>query len=79
MMEKTPFEKMFGELTGLVLGKKVIDIKPIDNDLCVKITFEDDSYIVIDTMKTGETSMPVLQYYDIFGDPIFLYEESRRD
>ena len=61
-------------LSKIVNNQTIKEIRHVDNDLCVKILFEDGTYLIIDTMKIDfkceRPYMPTLIYYDTNDYPV---------
>lgn len=56
-------------LTDLVSGKKMLDIKHIDADLCMQITFTDKSFIIVEAVPAGDGKfMPLFHLCDELGN-----------
>lgn len=58
-------------LTDLVKYKRVLDIKHIDDDLCMQITFMDGSFIIVEAVPAGDGKfMPLFHLRDEMDNPI---------
>jgi len=75
----SPFEYMDKTLSKLTLNKIVKEIKHIDEDACIQISFTDNSNIVIDGMpdKVARSgAIPIIHFYASDGNPIDYFTNS---
>jgi len=68
---KSSFVEFDNNLTTIIKDKQIARVEHIDNDLCIKISFTDKSYIVVDTMHAGEGKyFPLFYLYDEGNVPV---------
>ena len=74
----SPFLEDDKKMSVVLAGKTVSEIKHIDNDCCIQITFSDNSYIVVDVEHSSPGSRhkfsPWFRLYDENDDHILWFD-----
>ena len=77
---ESPFLEDDKKMSEILAGKIVSEIKHIDNDCCIQITFSDNCYIILDVIgnqpnKCNKPYSPLLMIYDENDDHILWFDD----